>query len=232
MKIKNNLRNTMLSMFLITGLPLTATNSYAQTITESPEITEARESVAQAEASRTEEALINARLLVNALPEGDVKEELQSKLNAISIISTFEKKSASANVDIYIKSENMLSLSLNTNSITFDDFGGTENLVEENAVILTVNSSLPYKVNASLATEIQNTAKDKTMDKKILNIKANGELDSAYQHFTAINTPIEIIGTQEAGNGKTHGIDIMLKGGIPHEKDVYKTTIKFEATQH
>ena len=192
----------------------------------------ANSAVDKAEEERTAESLNEARNLVNALPEGDVKKGLQARLNAIMPNNiTFTKESASANVDVYIKSENMLSLSLNTNSITFDDFGGTEDLVEENAVVLTVNSSLPYKVNASLATEIQNAAKDKTMDKEILNIKANGELDSTYQHFAAINTPIEIIGTQQAGNGKTHGIDIKLKGGIPHEKDIYKTTIKFEATQ-
>ena len=145
---------------------------------------------------------------------------------------TFEPKNATANLDVYIKSENMLSLSLDTNSVTFDNFGGIEDLVKENAVTLTVSSSLPYKVNASLATEIQNADKSETMNKEILNIKANSEPDGSYQHFTAVDTPIEIIGTQEAGNDKTHGIDIMLKGSIPHEKDIYKTTIKFEATQH
>ena len=34
-----------------------------------------------------------------------------------------------------------------------------------------------------------------------------------------------------AGNDLVHGVDIKLSGGISHEKDVYKTTIKFEAEQ-
>ncbi|MBQ8998705.1 MAG: leucine-rich repeat domain-containing protein [Clostridium sp.] len=172
-----------------------------------------------------------ARELVNNIDDNSSKKaEFQNILNNISVDMTFDVKNASANVDVYIKSENMLSLSLNTNSITFDDFGGTEDLVKENAVTLTVNSSLPYKVDAYLATEIQNSNKNKTMDKEILNIKANGT--DEYKTFTDVaTTPITLFDAQEAGNDKTHGIDIMLKGGIPHEKDIYKTTIKFEATQ-
>ena len=198
---------------------------------ETPEA-KAETAVVRVENEPTVDNMINARSLVNNLDESDTKDNLQNRLNVVEIQIELTKKNATANLDIYIKSENMLSLSLSTNSITFDDFGGTENLEKENAVILTVNSSLPYKVNASLASEIQNADKSETMNKEILNIKANGELDEKYQHFTAVDTPIEIVSTQEAGNGKTHGIDIMLKGGIPHEKDIYKTTIKFEATQH
>ena len=194
-------------------------------------IEEATDAVTNAEKTLLSKDIAMARLLVNNLPESTVKDQLQIRLNNIFVTdTTFTPKSATANLDIYIKSENMLSLSLSTNSITFEDFGGTENLEELNAVNLTINSSLPYKVDAYLATEIQNADKNKTMDKEILNIKANGT--DEYKTFSDIGvTPITLLDTQEAGNNKTHGIDIMLKGGIPHEKDIYKTTIKFEATQ-
>ena len=33
------------------------------------------------------------------------------------------------------------------------------------------------------------------------------------------------------GNSIKHDIDLMLSGGVAHEKDVYKTTIKFEVEQ-
>ena len=164
------------------------------------------------------------------MPESDKKNELQLRLNSITPIVTFEDKSSTANIDIYIKLENMLSLSLDTNSVTFDNFNGTEDLIKENAVNLTINSSLPYKVDAYLASEIQNTNKDKTMDKEILNIKANSLAD--YKTFTDVAiTPITLLDDQEAGKDKSHGIDIKLKGGLSYERDTYKTTIKFVATQ-
>ena len=67
------------------------------------------------------------------------------------------------------------------------------------------------------------------MNKSILNIKENSE--SIYQAF--INTTDKLIlkDNCSAGNDLIHGIDLKLKGGIAHEKDVYKTTIKFEAEQ-
>ena len=123
----------------------------------------------------------------------------------------------------------MLSLSLNTNSITFEDFSGVEDLELNNVVNLTINSSLPYELNAYLATEIQNSDKSNTMDKSILNIKESGE--SNYKAFNNINEKLTLKDNNIAGNDIIHNLDLLLRGGISHEKDVYKTTIKFEAKQ-
>ena len=186
--------------------------------------------ISLAEQSKEPLDIANARSLVNTMPESETKNKLQARLNDIIPNTTFNPKDATANLDVYIKSENMLSLSLDTNTVTFDDFGGTENLEKENAVNLTVNSSLPYKVDAYLASEIQNAAKDKTMNKEILNIKANDT--DEYKTFKDIGiTPITLLDAQEAGKDKAHSIDIMLKGGITYEKDAYKTTLRFEITQ-
>lgn len=190
----------------------------------------ATSAVTQAESSKSPGDIASARELVNALPESGDKDGLQTRLNAITDIAgaTFEKKSATANVDVYIKCENLLSLSLNTNSITFDDFSGVEDMEKLNAVTLDVNSSLPYEVNATLPTEITG-ASGVTMDKQILEIRANGE--SSYNKFASLNTPVKLLDNQPAGNGKSHGIDINLKGGVAHKKDNYKATIKFEVKQ-
>ena len=67
------------------------------------------------------------------------------------------------------------------------------------------------------------------MDKNIFNIKENSE--SAYQTFKNIRDKVVLKDNCNSGNNLIHGIDIKLKGGIAHEKDVYKTTIKFEAKQ-
>ena len=135
----------------------------------------------------------------------------------------------SNNLDVYIKCENMLQMTLDTNLITFADFNGTEDIIKENIINININSSLPYSLNAYLPVEIQNADKSNTMDKRILNIKENGEAD--YKEFTNINEKVVLKDNCTAGNDQIHGIDIKLKGGIAHEKDVYKTTIKFEAEQ-
>ena len=170
------------------------------------------------------------RRMVNELPESDKKQELQNRLNVLISNEGLELTESTSNLDVYIKSENMLSMSLDTNNITFENFSGVDNLEKLNAVNLTISSSLPYKVDAYLATEMQNSNKDKTMNKEILNIKANGT--DEYKTFTDVGlTPINLIDTQESGKDKSHGIDIMLKSNMAFEKDVYKTTLRFEATQ-
>ena len=164
------------------------------------------------------------------LPESLYKDQLQDQLsNIFSSDIVLDRKTATSNLDLYIKCENILMMSLSTNSITFDDFSGVEDMVKENAVNISINSSLPYQLNAYLPTEIQNADKSNTMDKDILNIKENSE--SAYQTFSNTTDKIVLKDNCSAGNDLMHGVDIKLKGGIAHEKDVYKTTIKFEAEQ-
>lgn len=194
-------------------------------------IEEAVRAVVQAEGTRQVPDISTARQKVGILPESIHKVKLNERIDAIVPVGDggLIPQSATANIDVYIKSENSLSVSLSTNSVTFEDFGGTEDLEKTNAIRLTVDSSLPYEVSASLPTEIQNSKKDKTMDKSILNIKANSELD--YKTFPDINTKVSLLDSQIAGNDKIHDIDLKLKGGIAHEKDNYKTTIKFEVAQ-
>lgn len=138
-------------------------------------------------------------------------------------------QSITANADVYIKMANTVSLSLDTNSVKFENFSGVEDMEKQNAINLTVESSLPYEVNASLETEIQNADKTETVDKSMLGIRANGTAD--YKTFTAINTPLNLLDNQVAGKINTHGIDLILRKDIIHKADVYKTTIKFEVNQ-
>ena len=124
---------------------------------------------------------------------------------------------------------NILSLSLDTNSVTFEDFNGVENMEMQNAFNLTVESSLPYEVSASLVSEIQNSDKTETADISLLSIKANS--DSTYKIFSGVSTPIILIDNQNYLSTTTHGIDLMLNGKILKNTDVYKTAIKFEVNQ-
>ena len=194
-------------------------------------INRATEAVELAKINPTRENLSLARMWTNLLRESIKKDELQSELNNnIDVVDLqLERKTASANLDVYIKCENILMMNLSTNSITFDDFSGVEDMVKENAVNISINSSLPYNLNAYLATDIQNSDKSSTMNKDILSIKENNEID--YQTFSSINDKVVLKSNCNSGNDKQHDIDLKLNGGIAHEKDVYKTTIKFEAEQ-
>lgn len=188
-----------------------------------------KDSVEKAEETKNLDSIEDARDKVNRLPESAEKEELQNRLDAIPLNIPMEKKFVTSNLDLYIKSENILGMSLDTNSIKFEEFSGIEDIEKVNAVNLTINSSLPYEINSYLVSEIQNADKSNTMDKQILNIKANSE--STYKTFSSINTKVNLLDNQIPGNNKVHSIDLKLKGGIAHDKDNYKTAIKFEAQQ-
>ena len=184
-----------------------------------------------AELNPTSDNIRIAREAINNLPESFVKDELQERLNNIFNMSdiVFEKYTATSNLDVYIKCENILQMSLDTNQISFDDFSGIEDMEKLNAVNITINSSLPYQINAYLPAEIQNSDKSVTMDKSILNIKESSE--TAYQTFINTTDKIVLKDNCSAGNQLTHGVDLKLAGGIAHEKDVYKAIIKLEVEQ-
>ena len=136
---------------------------------------------------------------------------------------------SSNNIDIYIKPQNVLSLNLNTNSVSFEDFDGVNDMIKNNEIPLTVEYILPYELNAYLESEITNNDKTKTMDKRILGIKTSQ--DSQFKSFTDINTKMKLLDVTAPASIDIHGIDLILRGNIPYETDVYKTIIKFEINQ-
>ena len=81
----------------------------------------ALDATTEAENNPTIYNLNSTRNIVNQMDEGELKEQLQQRLNQISNLNDLqlERKTSTSNVDIYIKSENMLSLSLSNNSISF-----------------------------------------------------------------------------------------------------------------
>ena len=190
----------------------------------------AEQMVINAEKSKDPVDIEEARDLVNQLPESSKKDVLNDRLNSVlPNITPSTPQSITGNSDIYIKMKNSLSLSLDTNSVTFENFSGVEDMEKLSAVNLTVESSLPYEVNASLEAEIQNADKTEVVDKSILGIKSNNDVN--YKTFTVINTPLNLLDNQSAGKINTHGIDLILRKDIIHKADVYKTTIKFEVNQ-
>lgn len=233
------MKNKNINKYILGAMILAPTsiimNNNEMTVVFADALSDATDAVVIAEGAPSTANIASARELVNALPEGVDKDGLQGRLNALTRITdvTMPINSATANVDIYIKCENMLSLSLDTNSVTFEDFGGTEDLEKTNAVTLSINSSLPYDVNAYLPTAIQGS-RGGVMDPDTLRIKANSD-NGAYKTFPGIGTgtseKLVLLADESAGNGKTHGIDLKLQGGMANDADVYKATVKFEVFQ-
>ena len=61
------------------------------------------------------------------------------------------------------------------------------------------------------------------------NIKVNKDND--YKTFNDINEKLVLEDDCDAGNNKSHSIDLKLKGSQAHKADIYKTVIKFETEQ-
>lgn len=179
----------------------------------------------------TAQNLSQARYWINLMKETTLKDDFQNEIGTITNIDDLqlEKKTATANVDLYVKSENTLTMSLSTNSIMFDNFGGTEDMEKLGCLDIQISSSLPYDLNAYLVDELYNSDKSKIMDKEILNIKESSQ--SSYNLFTGVNNKLTLKANNSAGNFINHSVDLRLRGGITHDKDVYKTVIKFEAEQ-
>lgn len=162
--------------------------------------------------------------LIDSLPNGIMKDFLESKVEKFP-----SSTNTSANIDVYIQFENVLSLSLNTNKITFTDYSGVESIEKTEALILGVDSTLPYNINVYLPQDIQNADKTSMLDRDSLGVKESSE--SNYNHFLRLNEKIMLKGNNPPGEKVKHGIDLKLNGGKTYKTDVYKTVLKFEIEQ-
>ena len=189
------------------------------------------EAVELAKTSPTVENLSVARMWINLLEDSSFKDELQQEVNDIFDIEDIEieKKSVTSNMDIYVQSESMLSMSLNTSSVTFEGYSGVENIELPDAIKISINSSLPYDLNAYLETSISNKDNSNELDTDLLKIK-DGD-NSIYQSFISAGNKIVLAEDCASGNNLHHDIDLKLQGDDAISVDVYKTTIKFEAAQ-
>lgn len=171
-----------------------------------------------------------ARMWVNQINDSLIKDNFQEELNMILNLKDLiiEKSSISNNSDIYIKLNNTLSLSMDINSIIFDDFTGVESLEKKNALNLTVSTSLPYEINVYLEGGIYNSDKSQNIDKRVLSLKENNQND--YKEFYN-QDKIKIVENHPSGKNIVHRLDIRLNGGIINKSDIYKTTLKFEVKQ-
>ena len=118
--------------------------------------------------------------------------------------------------------------SLSTNQIMFEDYSSVNDLDMDNALQISVSSSLPYNLNSYLETEIQNNDGSSKINKDLLHIKE--DTDNDYKQFLGISQKLILKEDCIAGSNNIHNIDLRLKAST-HDADIYKTVIKFEAEQ-
>ena len=191
----------------------------------------ANEAIELAKINPTVENIALARMWTNLLKESVIKDRLEDSISDIRNIvdMTIEKKKVTANLDMYIKPENSISMSLSTNSITFDNYTGLEDMEKLGALDITINSSLPYNLNAYMPKELSNADGSSSMGVNLLNIRDNTE--SSYSQFTNTIDKLVLKSDCDKGNNKVHTVDLKIASDRSFKPDIYKAVIKFEAEQ-
>ena len=226
--------NSDLSANLYKGTTHITSNNVAPvkiSLTVDRVLNRATEAIELARANPTIENISKARMWTNMTKHSILKDSLQDSIDSITEITdlTIDKKKVSANLDLYVKSENALSMSLDTSSVTFENYNNTEDMEKLGAVNITVSSSLPYDLNAYMPNGISNLDGTKTMDSNLLNIREDST--TTYKPFVGIDTKVSLKEDCNAGNNNIHTIDFKLNGSQSYDVDMYRTVIKFEAQQ-
>lgn len=175
----------------------------------------------------TKENVHKIESLIDSIEDKSLQLTLENKLKeAISVLTI---SNMTANIDVYVQSENVLTMSLDTNYILFDNFDGINDMEKSRAINITVNSTLPYEVSATLVTEITGSNPQNIMDKEILNIKES--TSDEYKSFSTVGDKIILSDVNPPATDVNHYIDFKLKGRIPYTIDVYKAVVQFEVQQ-
>ncbi|MBQ8997187.1 MAG: hypothetical protein IJ086_00675 [Clostridium sp.] len=192
-------------------------------------INRATEAIQEARINPTPQNISIARMWANLLEDSALKDEIQQEISDIVVSEDIEmeRKTVSSNMDVYIRSENVLSMSLSTNSVIFDDYSGVDDNEKLNAVDVIVSSSLPYALNTYLETPIESNSGN-VISNTVLSIRESG---GTYQSFSNTDNKIVLNSDCESTELKSHSIDLKVSSDKAINADVYKTTVKFEAVQ-
>ena len=172
-----------------------------------------------------------ARQQVNRLENSNIRTELQGLLNNIIPVDmpTISKEQTSSMLDLYIKPINHLNVSLDTNYISFEDFNGVNDIEKNDAINITVNSTLPYSVEVSMPTNVVDEENTAMVDKNIFSIKESSS--DTYQTFDNSTEYLILLDNQSSGGANNHSIDIKLNAKVLPTTSIYKTVLKFKIEQ-
>jgi hypothetical protein len=155
-------------------------------------------------------------------------------ITELSVNAIIDPEKSSNLLDVYIESENMLQISLNSSCVTFEDFVFDSSSYKSNAIELKISSSLPYIIKSTVVGDISNPDKTETIDVSILNIKESTKDDSNWNTFSSTNRTVLVYESSNPVNDKIHYFDLKLDATKLSQSivaDIYKTVIKMEVEQ-
>ena len=186
-----------------------------------------------AEKTLNSDDIDKAYLAISKIADTETKELLMKRLNVISNQSidieinkpTNEEEKPINDVDS-ISTSSEITLSVDTNSITFDYLNVSQDTTIHKAITLNITSTLAYDVNMRLEGDIVSNTNIRNLDNSVFSVK-----ESSSSNFLTFGDSgvVTVISNSPAGVAKSHGIDIRLNTSTNIIRDVYKAVFKIEA---
>lgn len=159
--------------------------------------------------------------------EGVVTPDIEDKVEIEdSIIVPMEPSIDSSSISVVINYMPTITMSLSTNNISFNNISGAEDNEIKNGLMISINSNLPYSINATLLKNIESLNKD-ILDNNILNIKESTSQN--YLSFNEVNSSVEILSNLNPSGINKHYFDFKINAAENLNDLSYETKIKFEA---
>ena len=173
-----------------------------------------------------------ANLAISKIVDNTKRESLIKKLNIISNESIDkEVESSDLGVPIIndiasISTSSGITLSVDTNNITFDYLNISDDTTIHKAITLDVTSSLPYDINMYIEGGITSNTNVTNLNNNVFSVK-----ESSSSNFLTFDDSgvVTVLSNSPAGAAISHSIDVRLNTSKNIIRDVYKTVFKIEA---
>lgn len=185
-----------------------------------------------AEKTLNELDIDKAYLAILKISDDKAREDLIQRLNIISKESIEMEIQNPSNEELIINDNTTLStsseitLSVDTNNLTFDHLNVSEDTVLNRAIVLNVTSSLAYDINVYIEGNVVSNTNTTNLKKDVFSIK---ESNSSNFLTFGDNGKVTIVSNSPAGTLKTHYVDIKLNTSKNVIRDIYKAAFKVEA---
>lgn len=192
----------------------------------------ALELISIAEKSLNGSDIEKANLAISKIVDNTKRESLIKKLNIISNESIDkEVESSDLGVPIIndiasISTSSGITLSVDTNNITFDYLNISDDTTIHKAITLDVTSSLPYDINMYIEGGITSNTNGTNLNNNVFSVK-----ESSSSNFLTFDDSgvVTVLSNSPAGAAISHSIDVRLNTSKNIIRDVYKTVFKIEA---
>lgn len=173
-----------------------------------------------------------ANRAISKIEDETLKETLVKRLNIISnesidkeLSAPNEEEAASVDIDA-LSTSSEISLSVDTNNITFDYLNVSEDTILHKAITLDVTSTLPYDINMHIEGNIVSNTNSTNLNNNIFSVKESNSTNFLTFDDSGVLT---VISSATGGVANSYGIDVKLNTSSNIIRDVYRAVFKLEA---